>query len=561
MVATLMSNLKIPTRLFGAFGILIVLIITLITVSVIRFESIKREYETAHRRSEAVIGLKNAYLNVRQGRVMTWSYVATGEESYIAKRDKAFGDAISDIDTVSRKIRTDEGKKLTQAFADTVTTFAADAKSFDALRARGVAANSEEFRAAVKMIDDSAKRYADANDAVSHYFENLNNQNAQEVKDVIDQAISLSITAGTAGIVAGLVMAWLIGRGIVNPIRALQAAMDRLARNDTAVDIPGTERKDEIGGMARAVGVFKSNAIDNAHLRAEQEAQRAQAAEDQKRAMNRMADDFEAKVMGMVQTVSTSSAALKKASLTMASAAEQSSNQAVTVATASTQTSANVQTVATATEELSSSIKEIARQVTQSAAIAGEAFDKATATNALVQNLMGAAERIGGVVRLIDDIASQTNLLALNATIEAARAGEAGKGFAVVASEVKMLADQTAKATGEIGQQITSMQEETHSTVTAIKDISLIIEQIRGISTAISSAVEEQGAATMEIARNVQQAAQGTHQVSEAIAGVTESSTTTGTMAQQVLTSAGELSDNSENLRQEVQVFLTSVRA
>ncbi|MDZ5645953.1 HAMP domain-containing methyl-accepting chemotaxis protein [Nitrospirillum sp. BR 11828] len=462
---------------------------------------------------------------------------------------------------MSRKIRTDEGKKLTQAFADTVTTFAADAKSFNALRARGVAANSDEFHAAVKTIDDSAKRYADANDAVSHYFENLNSQNAQAVKDVIDQAITLSITAGTAGIVVGLFMAWLIGRGIVNPIRGLQAAMDRLARNDTAIDIPGTERKDEIGGMAQAVGVFKNNALDNARLRAEQEAQRAQAAEDQKRAMNRMADDFEAKVMGMVQTVSTSSAALKEASLTMASAAEQSSNQAVTVATASTQTSANVQTVATATEELSSSIKEIARQVTQSAAIAGEAFDKATATNALVQNLTGAAERIGGVVRLIDDIASQTNLLALNATIEAARAGEAGKGFAVVASEVKMLADQTAKATGEIGQQITSMQEETRSTVTAIRDISLIIEQIRGISTAISSAVEEQGAATMEIARNVQQAAQGTHQVSDAIAGVTESSTTTGTMAQQVLTSAGELSDNSENLRQEVQVFLTSVRA
>src|SRR5579859_6272505 len=285
------------------------------------------------------------------------------------------------------------------------------------------------------------------------------------------------------------------------------------------------------------------------------------AREDRQKAINDLADRFESGVMNVVQVVSASASEMQTTAQSLSSAAHQSRGQATMVAAAAEQATTNVQTVATAAEELSSSINEIARQVGGAAQISATAVAEAERTNSLIQGLSTAASRIGEVVKLINDIASQTNLLALNATIEAARAGEAGKGFAVVANEVKTLANQTARATDDIGQQIAAVQEETRRTVEAIRGISSVIDQVRNISAGIASAVEQQGAATREIARNVEEAARGTSEVSSNIGGVTESAQTTRDSADHILHAAGTLAAESESLRAEVTQFLNNVRA
>jgi len=284
------------------------------------------------------------------------------------------------------------------------------------------------------------------------------------------------------------------------------------------------------------------------------------AREDRQKAINDLADRFESGVMNVVQVVSASASEMQTTAQSLSSAAHQSRGQATMVAAAAEQATTNVQTVATAAEELSSSINEIARQVGGAAQISATAVAEAERTNSLIQGLSTAASRIGEVVKLINDIASQTNLLALNATIEAARAGEAGKGFAVVANEVKTLANQTARATDDIGKQVSTVQAETERAVDGIGRISVVIEQMRDISSNIASAVEEQGAATREIARNIAQAATGTHDVSNNIAGVTQAATDTGVSAEQVLASANDLANNSVLLRRQVTSFIESVR-
>jgi methyl-accepting chemotaxis protein len=277
--------------------------------------------------------------------------------------------------------------------------------------------------------------------------------------------------------------------------------------------------------------------------------------------MVRLADQFEAAVGEIVDTVSSASTELEASAKTLTSTAERSQELTTVVAAASEEASTNVQSVASATEELSSSITEISRQVQESARMASEAVGQARTTTERVSELSKAATRIGDVVELINTIAGQTNLLALNATIEAARAGEAGRGFAVVASEVKALAEQTAKATGEIGQQISGIQTATQESVGAIKDISGTIEKLSEISSAIAAAVEEQGAATQEISRNVQQAAQGTEQVSSNIADVQRGAGETGSASTQVFSAAQSLSGDSNRLKLEVGKFLDTVRA
>ncbi len=275
----------------------------------------------------------------------------------------------------------------------------------------------------------------------------------------------------------------------------------------------------------------------------------------------RMADDFETNVKGVVEIVSSSATEMQATAQSLSATSEETNRQATSVAAAAEEASTNVQTVASAAEELASSISEIGRQVEESSRIAGQAATQAKDTNSQVESLAAAANKIGEVVELISDIASQTNLLALNATIEAARAGEAGKGFAVVASEVKSLATQTAKATEEIAGQITAIQSATTDAVKAIKEISTTIESINDIAGNVASAVEEQGAATKEIAHSVQQASAGTTEVSSNISGVTQAASESGTSATQVLEAASELAKQSENLRGEVDKFLVQVRA
>jgi len=342
----------------------------------------------------------------------------------------------------------------------------------------------------------------------------------------------------------------------------MRAAMIDLANGNFAVVLPGLGRVDEIGEIAQAVETFKVNAEKKARDEVEAKIKRDQVAAQQRKAdMIKLADAFESAVGEIIETVSSASTELEASASTLASTAERSQGLATMVAAASEEASTNVQSVASATEELTSSVNEISRQVQESERMANEAVDQARKTNDRVGELSKAAACIGDVVELINTIAGQTNLLALNATIEAARAGEAGRGFAVVASEVKALAEQTAKATGEIGQQISGIQAATQDSVNAIKEISGTIEKLSEISSAIAAAVEQQGAATQEISRNVQQAAHGTQQVSSHITDVQRGAGETGSASSLVLSAAQSLSGESNRLKLEVGKFLDSVRA
>jgi methyl-accepting chemotaxis protein len=372
------------------------------------------------------------------------------------------------------------------------------------------------------------------------------------------QWIQIAIVTITIGV--GL-LAFFIGRGVSRPLGAMTDAMRELASGKLDLVIPGAGRRDEIGAMASAVEVFKTNAIERLRLEAEAKETEIRAAAQRKADMHRLADEFQSAVGTIIQTVSAASTELEAAATTLTHTAHTTQERSASVAAASEQASANVQSVASATEELGSSVNEISRQVQESSRIAIDAVKQAEKTDGRIVQLSHAAGRIGEVVKLITAVAEQTNLLALNATIEAARAGEAGRGFAVVASEVKALAAQTAKATDEIGTQIAGMQSATQDAVFSIKEISQTIGRISEIATTIASAVEEQGAATQEISRNVQQAAQGTSQVAVNISDVNDGASETGSASAQVLASAQSLSSDSNHLRLEVDKFLSTVRA
>jgi methyl-accepting chemotaxis protein len=350
--------------------------------------------------------------------------------------------------------------------------------------------------------------------------------------------------------------------GVARPLTRLNGALGKMAAGELNIEIPGANRGDEVGDVAKTVVVIRENAEQKARDEAGAKAnQDKHAAEQRKADMVRLADTFETAVGEIVDTVSSAATRLEASASTLTSTAERTQQLTAMVAAASGEASTNVQSVASSAEEMASSVNEISRQVQESARIASDAVEQARTTNDRVGELSKAASRIGDVVELINTIAGQTNLLALNATIEAARAGEAGRGFAVVASEVKALAEQTAKATGEIGQQITGIQAATQDSVGAIQEISGTIGKLSEISSAIAAAVEEQGAATQEISRNVQQAAQGTQMVSANITDVQRGATETETASSHVLSAAQMLSGDSNRLKVEVAKFLQSVRA
>jgi methyl-accepting chemotaxis protein len=366
---------------------------------------------------------------------------------------------------------------------------------------------------------------------------------------------------GTVAILAGAVLlAFLLGRGLSRPLTAITAIMNRLARGETDIAIPGSDRRDELGSMAAAVDVFRRNMIEASSLREAQETDK-QRSEAEKQALQRqMADRFEADVKGVVGAVAGATQDMQRVAGEITASVNGTSERAAAAAAASEEASTSVSTVAAATEELASSVSEIGRQVTHSTHVADNAVTKARQTTEMVESLAAAAEKIGDVLQLISAIASQTNLLALNATIEAARAGEAGRGFAVVAAEVKGLASQTAKATEEIAGQVNEIQAATGNCVTAIGSISDTIREISGIATTIAAAVEEQGSATREIARSVQQVSTGTSEVSRNVAGASHAADQSRQLAGNVLTASGELSEQAKTLMKSVDTFLAGLR-
>lgn len=391
----------------------------------------------------------------------------------------------------------------------------------------------------------------------SHHVDNMAVGLENETKNLVSQVNMISI----AGVIMGMVTILILQRTVVRPLNQVTAPMNRLAEGQVDVEVPYEGRADEIGAIANALVIFRENAREKVRLQEEQELQRQAAEMQKKQSMEKLANDFDASVKHVVDMVAAAATEMDATSKSVSNIADNSRVKLSSLTTEINNTAQNVQSVAASAEQLSAAVNEISSQVARATNITSTAVSEATKADATVQSLSEAAQKIGQVLGIINDIADQINLLALNATIEAARAGDAGKGFAVVASEVKNLANQTTKATSEIVAYIQSMQGATTETVNVIQGIGSTIREINDISTTIAAAVEEQGAATREIASNVNEAARGTDHVSKHASDVTESSVETGRAAGEMTAAAGELSQQAERLRTEVDHFIAKVRS
>ena len=473
---------------------------------------------------------------------------ATFGTEFVDRAKKRFG-----IDLAVHSFDGKVFKKLSSTFGDSVVATEGELKEAMAGQAVRRDATLNGHSAAVYL--GQIKNYAGTPVGILEIIKDTTEYKAAAAASQRD------LILGTIAILtAAVLLAFLLARGLSRPLAAITAVMNRLSSGDTEVSIPGNERRDELGTMAKALEMFRRSIIEAATLREAQQTDKQQSELEKKALQRQMADRFEADVKSVVTTVAKASQNMQRVAGEIAASINGTSERATAAAAASEQASASVNTVAAATEELASSVAEIGRQVTHSSGVADSAVVKAGQTTEIVTGLAGAAEKIGDVLRLIGAIASQTNLLALNATIEAARAGEAGRGFAVVASEVKELASQTAKAIEEIAGQVAAIQSATGDCVTAIGGISDTIREISGIATTIAAAVEQQDSATREIARSVQQAATGTSEVSVNVAGASQSADQSRALADNVAAATGQLSQQANALFESVDTFLAHLR-
>jgi len=553
---SMFNRLKISTKVYGGFGVILVLLVIASIWSEFSVSSVGDDFVRYRHIALQSNQAGRVQANLLEARVSVKQFLLTGESAAAKNVDDRLASAITLNDELVALLDTDEMIEVAQVAGESLKAYrAAFAKV--ATMSAGDPARDQIVTDTLDTIGPMvAENLEDLKLTVKHEQDEIGPRAAKAASQAV---IITAIVAGVA-LILGVFAAWKIGSGISRPIQQITDAMKELAGGNKQTDIPGQDRFDEIGDMSKAVLVFKENMIRAEELAA-QEAEAVKRRERRAEKINELTADFDQDMSVILKALASAATEMQSTATGMSSTAEETSRQSSIVAAAAEQASTNVQTVASATEQLSASISEITQQVSQSSSVANRAVEDAEKTNTQIRGLAEAAQKIGDVVGLISDIAEQTNLLALNATIEAARAGDAGKGFAVVAAEVKNLATATSRATEDITNQITGIQNETDGAVTAIGTISSTIAEISEISATIASAVEEQGAATLEITRNVQEASVGTTEVTSNIVSVNEAAGSTGAAAGQVLSAASELSRESEGLRHKVEDFLAAVRA
>ena len=496
-------------------------------------------------------GMKNVY----EGRTVTLGELAT-----VQSKLQRLGALMSS----GAAEQTDETDALNHAIDDLLTKYAqSDMGTEEKQKLNDLQTALKNYRSRIGEMGGGREHFASAMDLLGDLMQmqiGLGSSEFQKAEDVSSRSSMTIMVFGLLALLGGAGLGVAVSRSVTVPMASTLETMTQLVNGNTNVGVQGCERRDEIGSIARAVEVFKQNAVEKIRLETEQHNHQQQAEKLKHDAMEKLATNFEGSIKSVVQSVTVASSEMNGTAQSLQSVSMDVKNRASTLSIASAQAAGNVQTVAAAAEELTASIGEISAQVRGAAGTAEDAVRQAQQTDEIVRGLAASTQRIGEVVELINLIAGQTNLLALNATIEAARAGEAGKGFAVVAGEVKNLANQTARATSEIAEQIGAVQSGTDSAVAAIRDILKTIETISSISSAIASAVEQQGAATQEIAINIDQAYMGTQEVSHNVGALTEAATESGHCAELVLNIADKLSGQSRILGEQVDVFVHRIR-
>ncbi|MBP2311645.1 methyl-accepting chemotaxis protein [Azospirillum soli] len=567
------NNLRIGWRLLIGFAAVITLLVVNVGVALVMTSGGKRMATTiAEVRMPTALASNGIYANLTESLASMRGFLLTGNPAARTERAVSWAEIDRlrvDMDRLSASWILDANRR---AWAEVTPLLDELRKAQDAAETAAIANDRER---AIRILAEEAMPraarlrllLAGGKDAAGQTVDGIANSqrtllegDANDMLVAADRLMLSQMVMLALGLMIAAGAVLLTSRSIVRPLTTMTDAMRRLAGGDHGTDIPATERRDEIGVMAQAVLVFKQGMVAASEA-AERERVEQAARERRARAIEELTGRFDHDASTVLGEVSSAAVQMQGTASQLSANAEQTTRQSTAVAAASEQASANVQTVATATEELAASVQEISRQVAQSAVIASEAVAQAGRTDEAMRGLASASEEIAKVIDLIMQIASQTRLLALNATIEAARAGEMGKGFAVVAAEVKALADQTTRATDEIAVKVTSIQGEAQGAVSSIGAIMETIRRISDVSSTIAAAVEEQQAATQEIARNVQQAALGTQEVSSNIVGVNRSAADTGAAAHQVLGAADTLSGQAGVLKSKVEVFLSAVKA